>query len=89
MDLDIRHLKLLIVVADKESIRAAAAELKLAQPNLTQQIQRIERKLQAKVFHRSPAGVRETDFGRELLRRARWIVREVEMLSRIRPRASV
>jgi DNA-binding transcriptional LysR family regulator len=41
--LDLRHLEVVIAVADAGSISRAAAALKIAQPGLSAQLRRIER----------------------------------------------
>ncbi|WP_285612829.1 LysR family transcriptional regulator [Actinokineospora globicatena] len=80
MDLEVRHLRVLLAVADEGSITRAAAALGLSQPSLTAQLQRIERVVGEQVFVRGRAGVRTTQFGRGLLTRARTVLREMDRL---------
>ncbi|MGW5055022.1 LysR family transcriptional regulator [Actinokineospora sp. NPDC004072] len=89
MELEFRHLRALIAVADEGSITRAAAVLGLSQPALTAQIQRIERALGAPVFERGYSGVVPTGFGRTVLTRARTVVNEMAGLQGVVPPGSV
>ncbi|WP_285507721.1 LysR family transcriptional regulator [Actinokineospora sp. NBRC 105648] len=80
MDLEVRHLRVLVAVADQGSITKAAALLGLSQPSLTAQVQRIERTMGEAVFVRSRAGVVTTPYGRGLITRARTVLREMDDL---------
>lgn len=77
MELEFRHLRIVIVVADEGSITKAAAALGLSQPSLTSQLQRIERALGAPLFERVRTGVVPTSFGRSVLAKARSVVNEM------------
>ncbi|MGX7824425.1 LysR family transcriptional regulator [Actinokineospora sp. 24-640] len=77
MELEFRHLRILIAVADEGSITRAAAALGMSQPSLTAQLQRIERSLGAPLFERGRAGVVPTGFGRTVLAKARAVVSEM------------
>ncbi|OLR91342.1 LysR family transcriptional regulator [Actinokineospora bangkokensis] len=74
MELEFRHLRIVIAVADEGSITRAAAALKLSQPSLTSQLQRIERELGAPLFDRLRTGVAPTAFGRSVLAKARAVL---------------
>ncbi len=77
MDLEFRHLRIVIAVADEGSITKAAAALGLSQPSLTSQLQRIERAMGAPLFDRARTGVVPTSFGRVVLAKARSVVNEM------------
>lgn len=77
MELEFRHLRIVIVVADEGSITKAAAALGLSQPSLTSQLQRIERAMGAPLFERVRTGVVPTSFGRSVLAKARSVVNEM------------
>lgn len=66
--LEIRHLRYFLTVAQAGSISAAAEELRIAQPSLSQQIQRLERRVGLRLFQRTPQGVQLTPAG-EVFRR--------------------
>ena len=74
MDLEIRHLKVVCAIADTGSVTKAAALLGLAQPALTAQLQRIERRLGGPLFERDRRGARPTALGELVLARARVLV---------------
>lgn len=74
MDLEIRHLKVVCAIADTGSVTKAAALLGLAQPALTAQLQRIERRLGGPLFDRDRRGARPTALGELVLARARVLL---------------
>jgi DNA-binding transcriptional LysR family regulator len=76
VDIGLRHLRILLVVAESGSISRAATRLKIAQPGLTAQLKRIEKRLGGPVFLRRPDGVVPTDLGAHVLGRSREILDE-------------
>ena len=52
-----RELEYIKTVADEKSISSAARKLYIAQPSLSQSLQRIEENLGAKLFNRTPSGL--------------------------------
>jgi len=80
VELEVRHLRFLVAVADHGSITRAAASLGMSQPSLSTQLKRIERSVGGRVFTRSRLGVEATAFGRGLLARARSVLREMNGL---------
>lgn len=80
MELEVRHLRALVTVADEGSITKAAAALGLPQPALSAQLRRIERTVGDEVFVRGRTGVVATSFGRGLLAKARGVLREMDDL---------
>lgn len=70
MDLELRHLKVVCTIAEAGSVTKAAAELGVAQPALTAQLNRIERTLGGPLFDRDHRGVRPTPLGEMVIARA-------------------
>ncbi len=68
--LEMRHLRLFLAVAETLHVGRAADKLGMAQPNLSQQIGRIERIVGHPLFTRHPKGVKLTLTGAFLRRRA-------------------
>lgn len=61
-------------VADEQSITKAAKKLHIAQPSLSQCIQKIEREFQEPILVRTAAGVYLTEFGKEYYKMASTIL---------------
>lgn len=80
MQLELRHLRTLCVIADAGSLSRAAATVGVSQPALTGQLHRIEATLGGQVFRRGRTGVTPTPFGQFVLRRARSIMVTVDEL---------
>lgn len=80
MGIDVRHLRAISVVAEVGSVTGAAARLGLSQPALTAQLHRIEDMVGGALFVRSRTGVRPTELGKQVLRRARVVLAEVDAL---------
>jgi DNA-binding transcriptional LysR family regulator len=74
MQLELRHLRTLCVIADAGSLSRAAAAIGISQPALTGQLHRIEAALGGQIFRRGRTGVSPTPFGQFVLRRARSIM---------------
>lgn len=73
MQLEPRHLRTIVVVADTGSISSAARALGVAQPTLTTQLRRIESACGFALFVRDACGVRLTEPGRAVLDHARAV----------------
>jgi DNA-binding transcriptional LysR family regulator len=82
MRLEIRHLELVVEIAEAGSLRRAAARLHLSQPAVTTQLKRIEEFVGGALFVRSADGVVPTHTGTELVRDARNLVRQFAALQR-------
>ncbi|SEO68393.1 LysR family transcriptional regulator [Amycolatopsis saalfeldensis] len=82
MRLEIRHLELVLAIAEAGSLRRAAARLHLTQPAVTTQLKRIEQLLGGPLFVRSAEGVLPTHTGTELVRDAQNLLRHFDSLQR-------
>jgi DNA-binding transcriptional LysR family regulator len=71
--LDLKHLRQLMEVADKGSIRAAAEALAITQPALSRSIRAMEEELGVKLVERGPRGAELTAVGTRLLKYSRII----------------
>nr|WP_111299107.1 LysR family transcriptional regulator [Paracoccus saliphilus] len=70
---DIRQLRYFLAIAEARSISAAAVAVGVAQPSLSQHIQRMEEELGLKLVDRSPRGSLLTQEGHVLVEHARRI----------------
>ncbi len=66
----IHHLRDVLAVAERGSLRAAARHLGVAQPALTRSIRELERELGCALFERRSTGVVITEIGERFIRRA-------------------
>ncbi|ONI78060.1 LysR family transcriptional regulator [Actinosynnema sp. ALI-1.44] len=82
MELQVRHLRVLVAIARAGSLNRAAGQLRLAQPALSHQLRRIEQLVGDKLFDRGPRGVRPTRIGQLVLARAAAIIPAFDELDR-------
>ena len=75
-----RHLQLVVTIAETGSLSKAAHHLNLTQSALSHQLRSLEDRLEIAVFHRQGSRLTFTAAGREVLDRARSILREVSRL---------
>ena len=80
MDIELRHLRVVCIIAEAGSLTKASAALGLAQPALTAQLQRIERAFGGPLFERDRRGTRPTPLGELVLARARLLIPAVKGL---------
>lgn len=80
MELGLRHLQVVVAVADAGGIGRAAAALGIAQPGLTAQLKRIEQDLGSTLFHRGADGAVPTDVGNQFVSGARDVLVRFEQL---------
>jgi DNA-binding transcriptional LysR family regulator len=78
--LELGQLRALAVLADELSFTRAARRLGVAQPALSAQISRIERRLGRKLVERSTRSVVLTPAGHDLVARARRVLAEADCL---------
>lgn len=74
-DLNMRHLRMVVAIADTGSLSAAARTAAISQPALTQALARLEKAFGASLFHRSAGGVIATVEGKPVLQRIRRAMR--------------
>jgi DNA-binding transcriptional LysR family regulator len=76
--IDLRQLRYFVAVAEHLHFARAAASLGMAQPPLTQQVQKLEQRLGCALFTRKPRRTALTEAGRVLLKDATRLLRECD-----------
>ncbi|MCW1824840.1 LysR family transcriptional regulator [Mycolicibacterium conceptionense] len=69
-DLDLRLVRYFTVLAEQLNFSRAATELRVAQPSLSRQIQRLEKRLGVRLLDRTPQGALLTEAGKAFLPQA-------------------
>jgi len=77
-DITLHQLRIFWAVAHAETLTRAAKQLGLTQPSLSQQLSKLEGSVGARLFDRTPNQMALTDAGRFLLRKAEYILSNVE-----------
>lgn len=80
--MDIRQLRYFVKIVACGSFSRAAAELRVAQPALSQHVANLEAELGVELLSRSTRGVTPTDSGRTLLAHAEALLRQFEYAAR-------
>ncbi|TDC89358.1 LysR substrate-binding domain-containing protein [Actinomadura sp. 7K507] len=75
--LKLRHLVLVVAIADQGSVLRAAEHLRLAQPAVTRSLREVENILGVELFTRGPRGVTPTLFGDAFIEHARAALAEL------------
>ncbi|QRY53114.1 LysR family transcriptional regulator [Mycolicibacterium septicum] len=75
LDLELRLVRYFTVVAEHLNFSRAAAELHVAQPSLSRQIQRLEHRLGVRLLDRTPQGALLTEAGKAFLPEAQALLR--------------
>jgi DNA-binding transcriptional LysR family regulator len=78
MNIELRHLRYFIAVAEELHFGHAAARLNISQPPLSQQIQILEQQIGARLFARTNRSVSLTDAGKQFLADSQQILSQVE-----------
>lgn len=76
----LRHIQVLVTVAETGSIRAAARRLGLSQPALSKAIRQMEGDFHVQMLTRTPRGVVLTEYGRAVVIRARSVTAELKRM---------
>jgi DNA-binding transcriptional LysR family regulator len=77
-EIELRHLRYFVAVAEELHFSRAAKRLRIAQPPLSQQIRKLEQHIGHALFTRNSRVVTLTEAGQALLERARHILRRVD-----------
>jgi DNA-binding transcriptional LysR family regulator len=75
--LRLRHLDLLVALADAGTMRAAATRLHLSQPALSKMLGEVEEGFGARLFERTPQGLTANGLGHAAVYRARVVLAEL------------
>src|SRR5437764_5820499 len=78
-DIELRHLRYFLAVAETLHFSKAAQRLGIAQPPLSRQIKRLEQLLGHRLFDRTTRGVKLTLAGQLLAERARSTIEKVQV----------
>jgi len=76
--MELRHLRYFLAVGEALNFRKAAAQLRLAQPALSRQVQDLEDEIGVDLFRRSPRGVTLTAEGKVFLKEAREVLKHAD-----------
>lgn len=88
-DMELRHLRYFVAVADALHFGKAASALRIAQPSLSHQIRRLEEELQTSLLRRTKRRVELTEAGRLFLEEARDILARTDRAAVIARRAGL
>lgn len=78
MNIELRHLRYFVAVAEELHFRRAAARLNISQPPLSQQIQALEQQIGARLLARTNRSVLLTAAGKQFLADSRQILSMVD-----------
>jgi LysR family transcriptional regulator, hydrogen peroxide-inducible genes activator len=76
--MEVHQLRYVCAIADTGNFSRAAERCQVAQPSLSQQVQKLEEDLGAKLFDRLGRSIRLTEAGRAFIPRARAILEQIE-----------
>ena len=80
MSLDTRHLRLVVAIAEEQSVTRAGERLHLTQSALSHQLRDVEERLGTPLFHRINKRMALTPAGERLLRSARQVLDELRQV---------
>ncbi|HJQ17963.1 MAG TPA: LysR substrate-binding domain-containing protein [Allosphingosinicella sp.] len=72
--IDLKHLRLAVVLGETRSLSRAAHQLNMSQPTATKLLQHLEEELRVELFKRTNRGVLPTDVGAALIGQARLLL---------------
>lgn len=78
--MELRHLDVLVAIAETGSFTSAADRLHTVQSNVSEQLRQLERELDVPLLIRSRRGATPTEFGEVVLERARRIRAEIDAM---------
>ena len=76
--MELRHLRYFVAVAEEENVTRAAAKLHVSQPALSRQIHDLEDEMNVLLLERSAKSVRLTEAGRVFLQEARAVLQRAD-----------
>ncbi|WP_181770640.1 LysR family transcriptional regulator [Amycolatopsis pittospori] len=82
MEVEVRHLRVIVAIAEAGSVNRAARQLGVSQPTLVGQLRRIERALGGALFLRAESGSSPTPFGHHVLNDAYVVMRGLQSIQR-------
>ncbi len=86
--MNIRDLSYLVALADLRHFGHAAEACFVSQPTLSTQIKKLEEELGAQLIERAPRQVMLTEVGKEVVERARLVLRDVQQIREVARRAA-
>lgn len=81
--MNLRDLKYIVAVADEMSFSRAARRCGVSQPAMSMQIKKLEESLEVIIFDRAERRIKCTHVGSVLVRKAREILREINIFYEI------
>src|SRR4051812_10362272 len=82
LDVEIRHLRLLVAIVEEGSITRAGTRLHLTQSALSHQLSDLEDRLATQIFSRTKSGLVLTQSGHQILKVAREVLGRLEIARR-------
>ena len=77
-DMELRHLRYFVAVAEEENVTRAAERLRISQPPLSRQIRDLEEELGVELFARTARSIRLTEEGKVFLEEARAVLQRTD-----------
>jgi DNA-binding transcriptional LysR family regulator len=77
-EMELRHLRYFVAVAEEQNVTRAAARLHVSQPPLSRQIRDLEEELGVSLFHHSAKAIKLTEAGRIFLNEARAVLQRAD-----------